>query len=101
MKDKYDFTKIKITPASEKSYNGTQPNIHYLDEMCRFKIDGKTFKIGKLFYLYRSYGVLWFWIFSKYGLSIRDTTKTFTFFSERNNYKKFWDIGKYRIKILK
>ena len=98
---KYDFTKIKITTATEKSYNGTQPNIHYLDEMCRFKIDGKTFKIGKLFYLHRTHGILWFRLFGKYGLSIRDTTKTFTFFSERNGYKKFWDIGKYRIKILK
>jgi hypothetical protein len=98
---KYDFTKVKITPASEKSYNVTQPNIYRFDELCRLKIYGKTFNIGKLFYLYRSYGSLCFRLFGKYGLNIIDTTKTFTFFSERNNYKNFWDIGKYRIKILK
>ena len=98
---KYDFTKIKITPATEKSYNGRQPDIYRFDELCRFKIYDKMFKIGKLFYLYRSYGVLSFRLFGKYGLNIRDTTKTFTFFSERNGYKKFWDMGKYRIKILK
>lgn len=98
---KYDFTKIKINTATEKSYNGEKLNVNCIDEIFRYKINGKRFTIGNLLYLYKSSGVLWFRLFGKYGLSIRDTTKTFTFFSERNNYKKFWDIGKYRIKILK
>ena len=106
---KYDFTKIKITPVSEKAYNGIKSATSINDEIgqggfgCSFpKVEKiNTFKLGKLFYLHRTHGILLFRLFGKYGLSIRDTTKTFTFFSERNGYKKFWDIGKYRIKILK
>ena len=99
---KQQFTNIKISPITEKAYNGAKPNVSYLDEMFRFKKDyGKVFKFGNIFYLYRSNGYLWFRFFNKYGLHIKDKTKTIELFSERSGYKKFLDVGKYRIKLLK
>lgn len=99
------YEKIKFTPANKKSYDGSRVSDFVNDEVGQSKwgrySKGKVFKIGKLFYLYRSVEFMWFRFFSKYGLHVRDTSKTRTYFSERNGYKKFLDIGKYRFSILK
>ena len=62
---------------------------------------GKTFKIGKLFYLYRTDGLFWFRFFGGYGFGGRNILKHRLFFGERNGYIKFVKVGNWIFKIMK
>lgn len=62
---------------------------------------GKVFKIGKLFYLYRTDGLFWFQFFNGCVFHGKNITKHSLLFSERNGYTKFVKAGKWIFKIMK
>lgn len=61
----------------------------------------KSFRIGNLFYLYRTKGVWWFRFFKGYGLHGKNIKLIGLSFSERNGYSKYLKLGSWIIKTLK
>jgi hypothetical protein len=62
---------------------------------------GKTFKIGKAFYLYRTDGLFWVRFFGGCCFHGKDIAKHPLLFSERNGYTKFVKAGNWIFKIMK
>lgn len=55
----------------------------------------------KIFSYNISKGIFWFRIFGKYGIHIKDITKSDLLFSERNRFGNYIYISNYIIKFLK
>ncbi len=68
--------------------------------MTKAQMDpGKVFKTGKMFYLYRCDGFMWFRIFG-YGICCKNIIKHPLLFSQRNGFRGKV-IGKYFFEFLK
>lgn len=82
------------------NYDGKKISHYLSDEYGQMKIyDGKSLKIGKLFYMYREKTMFWFRVFGGYGLHFNKGY--FLTFSERNKLAKKFVLFGWRIKILK
>jgi hypothetical protein len=100
-------SKIKYTKTDESSYDSGKILNYTQDEVgvCGSPIYpiGKTFRIGKFFYLYYKKGFFWFRFFDGYGIwgRNRKSKEDFELFSERNGYTKFLKVFGWKFKILK
>lgn len=70
-----------------------------MKERILTKEDCRVFRIGILFYLYRTDGLFWFRFLGGYGVHGKNTLKRDMLFSDRNC--KRLRIGKWIFKILK
>ena len=100
-KDKYN--KITYTKPNTDSYDGEKLNKCFLDEFCTWNTpNGKTFKIGKIFYLYYDSTYFWFRLFGGYGIWGRGKRATmYEMFSERTGHIKYFKLFGWKLKILK
>lgn len=72
-----------------------------MTEEFRISKPGKTYRIGKFFYLYKTSGLWWFRLWNDYGLHGKDVSKHPLLFSERNGYSKRLQIGSWSFRVLK
>ena len=89
--------------VSKNLYDGSKVNMYMCDEYGLFgNRNCKVFKIGKLFYLYRSKSTFWFRIFGGYGIWGRNAKDiSLELFSERIGRTKYLKIFGWKLKILK
>jgi hypothetical protein len=94
-------SKIKFVPSKD-AYDSKKINHYISDEYGQMDLNGKVFKIGKIFYLYYKKHFFWFRLFNGYGIWGRNQkVKLFELFSERNSYTKYLKIFGWKLKILK
>ena len=96
-------SKIKYTKINKGAYDSGRLNSYVQDECGKMEIiDGKVFKIWKIFYLYYKKGFFWFRFFGGFGIWGRSQkVKSFELFSERYGYTKFLKVFGWKFKILK
>jgi hypothetical protein len=56
--------------------------------------------VNNNFFFFRCDGAFFFRVFG-YGLHVKDITMHRAYFSERNGFPKYWQVGKWRVRILK
>ena len=64
-------------------------------------LNGKTFSIGRFFYIYYKSDIFWFRFFKSYGIAGKNIKNHPLLFSERNGYTKSLKLFGWSFKILK